>query len=97
MATHRTLAHSPLVQAIFTMTTDHHRALRTEGVEVLDARVPAAKYDLSVSAVQFRDDGTDGAGAESDRIELEFRTPQTFSNVRRSSGSRRTWQRRSRR
>ena len=72
VATHRTLAHSPLVQAIFTMTTDHHRALRTEGVEVLDARVPAAKYDLSVSAVQFRDDGTDGAGAESDRIELEF-------------------------
>ncbi len=67
VATHRTLAHSPLVQAIFTMTTDHHRALRTEGIEVLDARVPAAKYDLSVSAVQFR-----GNGADSDRIELEF-------------------------
>ncbi|MGV9712981.1 amino acid adenylation domain-containing protein [Gordonia sp. NPDC003424] len=64
----RSLSRTPLFQVALTMVDDHRRELDIDGVSILDARVPAAKYELAVTAVQIRGDGTPNG----DQIELEF-------------------------
>ena len=53
LAPPRSAAHTPLFQVGLTMITDTTSALRAgpQGFELVDARVPAAKYDLAVSVV----------------------------------------------
>lgn len=53
---HRSLSHSPLFQVSLSLQRDHTSGLDgTTGVQLVDARVPAAKYDLSVSATESAD------------------------------------------
>ncbi|MFV3116270.1 amino acid adenylation domain-containing protein [Gordonia amicalis] len=62
----RSRAHSPLFQVGFTFQRDSSALLAQTGeFDVLDIRIPSAKYDLSVTATEFA-----GAGAE--RVALEF-------------------------
>ncbi|WP_372512880.1 amino acid adenylation domain-containing protein [Gordonia alkanivorans] len=62
----RSRAHSPLFQVGFTFQRDSSAVLAQTGeFEVLDIRIPSAKYDLSVTATEF-------AGTGSERVALEF-------------------------
>ncbi|ACY22918.1 amino acid adenylation domain protein [Gordonia bronchialis DSM 43247] len=64
VAPHRSLSHSPLFQVSLSLQRDHTSGLDgTLGAQIVDARVPAAKYDLSLSATE---------SADGRRIELEF-------------------------
>lgn len=67
LAPTRSAAHTPLFQVGLTMITDTTSVLRAgpQGFELVDARVPAAKYDLAVSVVDT------GAAYE---IELSYAT-----------------------
>ncbi|GAA1479884.1 hypothetical protein GCM10009624_03240 [Gordonia sinesedis] len=56
VAPHRSLSHSPLFQVGLTMQADQVDGLSAgAGLELLDARVPAAKYDLSLTVTQRGD------------------------------------------
>ncbi|WP_341264554.1 amino acid adenylation domain-containing protein [Gordonia hydrophobica] len=57
LAPTRSAAHTPLFQVSLTMLSDTTSALRSgaESFELVDARVPAAKYDLAVSVVDTDD------------------------------------------
>ncbi|WP_168703427.1 amino acid adenylation domain-containing protein [Gordonia paraffinivorans] len=62
----RSRSHSPLFQVGFTLHRDASALLAQQGeLEVLDIRVPSAKYDLAVSA-------TESAGFGRERLALEF-------------------------
>ncbi len=58
LAPARSAAHTPLFQVGLTMLTDTASAFAgdTTGFEILDARVPAAKYDVSVTVVERADE-----------------------------------------
>ncbi|NNG98371.1 non-ribosomal peptide synthetase [Gordonia araii] len=64
VAPSRTLAHSPIFQVALTMVTDAVAGIDHElGFEVISSRVPAAKYDLALTATEYV-----GAG----RMGIEF-------------------------
>ncbi|MCR5977410.1 amino acid adenylation domain-containing protein [Gordonia jinghuaiqii] len=58
VAPHRSPSHSPLFQVALTVQPDQLAALShwTGSAEVLDARVPSAKYDLTVSVTDRAED-----------------------------------------
>ncbi|UOG22948.1 amino acid adenylation domain-containing protein [Gordonia amicalis] len=55
----RSTAHSPLFQVELVMQHDQvlHRFDEEAGISVLDARAPFAKYDLSLSVIEYSDSG----------------------------------------
>ncbi|MBY4572419.1 non-ribosomal peptide synthetase [Gordonia paraffinivorans] len=62
----RSRSHSPLFQVGFTLHRDASALLAQQGeLEVIDIRVPSAKYDLAVSA-------TESVGYGGERLALEF-------------------------
>ncbi len=62
----RSRSHSPLFQVGFTFQRDNSALLaQTEQFDVLNIRIPSAKYDLAVAATEFVGDGAD-------RVALEF-------------------------
>ena len=64
VAPSRTLAHSPVFQVALTMVTDAMGVIDDDlGFEVVDARVPAAKSDLTLTVTDYLDSG---------RLALEF-------------------------
>jgi len=67
----RSLSHSPVFQTAVTLVDDHRAAFAGHGVRLLDTRVPAAKYDLSLTAVEVAGAETDGGHME---LELSYST-----------------------
>ncbi|MDL9937935.1 amino acid adenylation domain-containing protein [Gordonia sp. ABSL1-1] len=65
----RSLAHSPLFQVELVLQHDNVLQLLGEGseLEFIDARTPFAKYDLSVSAIEYGD-----AGPYSDKMSISL-------------------------
>ncbi|WP_312870297.1 non-ribosomal peptide synthetase [Gordonia asplenii] len=62
----RSRSHSPLFQVSLSLHRDASDAFGdTDAIGLIDARVPVAKYDLAVGAVETQD-------ASGDRIDLEF-------------------------
>lgn len=73
VATTRSRSHSPLFQVELVLVQDQIRNLLEQQSEVtlLDARVPAAKYDLSVNLTEY---GDHGPGAGGVGIEIVYAT-----------------------